>query len=124
MFINLSKIYNHFDLLHDDLLNIPSFIKENGSYIMAVILPEGIKSENINIEYDDEENTLTVGFSYKERNVSYSKTATEIVPFDADINTLSARVDGKVLTIVVDIIEDAPFELGDSVDIEIKHKKE
>lgn len=106
-----------------------SFVEEGDSYILVDNLPDGLTGENVNVEVDEDENVITVEVAYKTENASFRKTFTEVLPTDADLDTLTARVDNGVLTIVVDRLPEPEPEsepVTDSVDptyVEIKRKR-
>ena len=107
----------------------PSFEEEGNSYILVDNLPDGFTGENVNVEVDEDENTITVEVAYKTENTSFRRTFTEVLPTDADLDTLTARVDNGVLTVVVDRRpepEPEPEPETNSVDpthVEIKRKR-
>ena len=100
-----------------------SFEEEGNSYILVDNLPDGFTGENVN--------TITVEVAYKTENTSFRRTFTEVLPTDADLDTLTARVDNGVLTVVVDrrpepVPEPEPEPEASSVDpthVEIKRKR-
>ena len=106
---------------------LSSFEEEGDSYVMVLNLPEGLKSSDVNVEYDDEANTVTVETNYERGSVVYSMKATETLPADADVDTMAATVVNGVFTLVVDklpetvqeVPEDAPI---DPVVVPIKRK--
>ena len=108
-----------------------SFEEEENSYILVDNLPDGFTGENVNVEVDEDENTITVDVAYKTENSSFRRTFTETLPTDADLDTLTARVDNGVLTVVVDKLPEPEPEPEskpetNSVDpthVEIKRKR-
>ena len=108
-----------------------SFEEEGNSYILVDNLPDGFTGENVNVEVDEDENTITVDVAYKTENSSFRRTFTETLPTDADLDTLTARVDNRVLTCVVDKVPEPESEPEskpetNSVDpthVEIKRKR-
>lgn len=108
-----------------------SFEEEGNSYILVDNLPDGFTGENVNVEVDEDENTITVDVAYKTENSSFRRTFTETLPTDADLGTLTARVDNSVLTVVVDKLPEPEPEPEskpetNSVDpthVEIKRKR-
>ena len=108
---------------------LSSFEEEGDSYVMTLNVPEGLKSSDVNVEYDDETNTVTVETSYKRGSVAYSMKATETLPADADVDTMAATVVNGVFTLVVDklpepVKEEAPEEAApiDPIVVPIKRK--
>ena len=108
-----------------------SFEEEGNSYILVDNLPDGFTGENVNVEVDEDENTITVDVAYKTENSSFRRTFTETLPTDVDLDTLTARVDNGVLTVVVDKLPEPEPEPEskpetNSVDpthVEIKRKR-
>ena len=108
---------------------LSGFEEEGDSYVMVLNVPEGLKSSDVNVEYDDEANTVTVETSYKRGSVSHSMEAVETLPADADVNTMAATVANGVFTLVVDklpepVKEEAPEEAApvDPIVVPIKRK--
>ena len=81
---------------------LSSFEEEGDSYVMVLNVPEGLTSSDVNVEYDDESNTVTVETNYERGSVVYSMKATETLPADADVDTMAATVVNGVFTLVVD----------------------
>lgn len=81
---------------------LSSFEKEGDSYVMVLNVPEGLTSSDVNVEYDDEANTVTVESKYERGSVVYSMKVTETLPADADVDTMAATVVNGVFTLVVD----------------------
>ncbi len=81
---------------------LSSFEEEGDSYVMVLNVPEGLTSSDVNVEYDDEANTVTVETNYERGSVVYSMKATETLPSDADVDTMAATVVNGVFTLVVD----------------------
>lgn len=109
-----------------------SFEEEGDSYIKVINLPYGMKHNNINVEYDEDNKTLTVELTDSTEHSSYSSKFTETLPSDADVDTISARVDSNVLTIVIDklpepeVNEDCEEETNvatEPIIIDVKRKK-
>lgn len=108
---------------------LSSFEEEGDSYVMTLNVPEGLKSSDVNVEYDDETNTVTVETSYKKGSVAYSMKAAETLPADADVDTMAATVVNGVFSLVVDklpepVKEEAPEEAApiDPIVVPIKRK--
>ena len=81
---------------------LSSFEEEGDSYVMVLNVPEGLTSSDVNVEYDDETNTVTIETNYERGSVVYSMKATETLPDDADVDTMAATVVNGVFTLVVD----------------------
>ena len=81
---------------------LSSFEEEGDSYVMVLNVPEGLTSSDVNVEYDDEANTVTVETNYERGSVVYSMKAIETLPADADVDTMDATVVNGVFTLVVD----------------------
>lgn len=81
---------------------LSSFEEEGDSYVMVLNVPEGLTNSDVNVEYDDEANTVTVETNYERGSVVYSMKATETLPADADVDTMAATVVNGVFTLVVD----------------------
>ena len=79
-----------------------SFVDEGGTYVMVVNVPESLTSQDVNVEYDDDTNTVSIETEYKRGNLTYGMSMTETLPEDADPDTLSATVTSGVFTLIVD----------------------
>lgn len=79
-----------------------SFVDEGDTYVMVVNVPESLTSQDVNVEYDDDANTVSIETEYKRGNLSYGMSLTETLPEDADPDTLSATVTSGVFTLIVD----------------------
>ena len=108
---------------------LSSFEEEGDSYVMVLNVPEGLTSSDVNVEYDDEANTVTVETNYKRGSIAYSMKATETLPADADVDTMAATVTNGVFTLVVNklpepVKEEAPEEAApvDPIVVPIKRK--
>ena len=108
---------------------LSTFEEEGDSYVMVLNVPEGLTSSDVNVEYDDEANTVTVETNYKRGSIAYSMKATETLPADADVDTMAATVTNGVFTLVVNklpepVKEEAPEEaaLVDPIVVPIKRK--
>ena len=108
---------------------LSSFEEEGDSYVMVLNLPERLTSSDVNVEYDDEANTVTVETNYKRGSIAYSMKATETLPADADVDTMAATVTNGVFTLIVNklpepVKEEAPEEAApvDPIVVPIKRK--
>ena len=106
---------------------LSSFEEEGDSYVMVLNVPEGLTSSDVNVEYDDEANTVTVETNYERGSVVYSMKATETLPDDADVDTMAATVVNGVFTLVVDKLPETVQEVPevtpiDPVVVPIKRK--
>lgn len=104
-----------------------SFEEEEGNYVFVLNVPDGMTSADVNVEYDDETNLVTVEMSRKTNNFSSNMSWVETLPKDADPDTLSATVVNGVFTLVVDKLpepEPEPVEeaKADSIVVEVKRK--
>ena len=108
---------------------LSTFEEEGDSYVMVLNVPEGLTSSDVNVEYDDEANTVTVETNYKRGSIAYSMKATETLPADADVDTMAATVTNGVFTLIVNklpepVKEEAPEEAApvDPIVVPIKRK--
>lgn len=106
---------------------LSSFEEEGDSYVMVLNVPEGLTSSDVNVEYDDEANTVTVETNYERGSVVYSMKTTETLPADADVDTMAATVVNGVFTLVVDKLPETVQEVPevapiDPVVVPIKRK--
>jgi HSP20 family molecular chaperone IbpA len=105
-----------------------TFEEEGDSYVMVINVPETLTSSDVNVEYDDETNSVSVETQYKRGNLTYGMTVVETLPEDADVDTLAATVTNGVFTIVVDklpveeLVEEPEVQV-DPVKVTIKRKR-
>lgn len=86
-------------------LNFSSaFELEDNTYVMVLNVPEATTGNDIDVEYDEETNTLSVKYSFENSRMSFSNTVVETLPSNADVDTLTARVVNGVLTVTVDAL--------------------
>ena len=107
---------------------LSSFEEEGDSYVMVLNVPEELTSSDVNVEYDDEANTVTVEIKYERGPIVYSMKAIGTLPADADADTMAATVVNGVFTLVVDKlpepVEEETSEVApiDPVVVPIKRK--
>lgn len=112
----------------DVMNNLNSKFEEDGdNYVFVLNVPNGTTSADINVEYDDETNMVTVEVSRKSGNFSSKMSFSETLPYDADIDTMKATVVNGVFTIVVDKLPEAEPETVDEanvdpITVEVKRK--
>lgn len=112
----------------DVMNNLNSKFEEDGdNYVFVLNVPNGTTSADINVEYDDETNMVTVEVSRKSGNFSSKMSFSETLPCDADIDTMKATVVNGVFTIVVDKLPEAEPETVDEanvdpITVEVKRK--
>ena len=106
-----------------------AFEREDDTYVMVLNVPSQTTGNDVDVEYDEDTNVLTVRYSFENGSVSFANTVSETLPEDADVDTLNARVVNGVLTVTVDALpEPEPEEevLEEDVDptvITVKRKK-
>ena len=104
-----------------------AFEREGDTYVMVLNVPSQTVGSDIDVEYDEDNNTLSVSYSFNNKNVSFSNTVVETVPEDADTDTINARVVNGVLTVTMDVLPELEEELDevDNVDptfVSVKRK--
>lgn len=113
----------------DVMSNLNSKFEEEGdNYVFVLNVPNGTTSADINVEYDDETNMVTVEMTRKSGSFSSKMSFGEMLPSDADIDTMKATVVNGVFTIVVDklpeVVEAVEPEVSvDPIKVEIKRKR-
>lgn len=106
-----------------------TFEEEGASYVLVLNVPETLTSSDVNVEFDDDTNALTVEYEYKTDHTTYSMSMSETLPEDADVDTLSATVTNGVFTVVVDKLPEPAEEIVepeatvDPVIVTIKRKR-
>lgn len=125
----LSEVRESYRGLKTAYSNVLSGFEEvdgENSYMMVLNVPDAITSSDVNVEYDDETNTVTVETSYANGGVQYSMKITETLPEDADADTMTATVVNGVFSILVEkkveVVEEEPVEEVDPVIVTIKRK--
>lgn len=79
-----------------------TFVEEDGNYVYVLNVPNALTSADVNVEYDDETNSVSIEVSHKCGNASYKMTSHETLPYDADPDTMSATVVNGVFTLIVE----------------------
>jgi HSP20 family molecular chaperone IbpA len=121
----MKKSYSDLKKVYSNAFNGFEDVDGENSYALVINVPEVLTSSDVSVEYDDDDNTVTVETSYKNGSVQYSMKTTETLPYDADADTMSAAVANGVLTIVVDkkvVVEEEPVEETSPTVVKIKRK--
>lgn len=116
------RVMETYNGLKQAYLNVLSSFEEvegENAYAMVLNVPTCLTSSDVNVEYDDDENTVTVETSYQRGGVTYSMKATETLPEDADVETMSATVVNGVFTLVVDKLPEPEPEVEEVVEPEV-----
>ena len=79
-----------------------TFVEEDGNYVYVLNVPNALTSADVNVEYDDETNSVSIEVSRKCGNASYKMTSYETLPYNADPDTMSATVVNGVFTLIVE----------------------
>lgn len=79
-----------------------TFEEEDNNYVYVLNVPESLTTNDVNVEYDDETRLVTVEITNKVGNSTYSMTTVEMLPINADPDTMSATVVNGVFTLIVD----------------------
>lgn len=78
-------------------------VTEDNKYLAEVTFPSFITEDMIDIEVIDEKRTLIISTHFKDDNGSETSSATvELLPDDANINSLTATFDKGKLLLVMD----------------------
>ena len=76
---------------------------ENNTYFAELTYPSFVTADMIDIDVIDEKRTLTISTHFKDDNGTETSSATmELLPDDADINSLAATFDKGRLTLTMD----------------------
>jgi HSP20 family molecular chaperone IbpA len=79
-----------------------TFEEEDNNYVYVLNVLESLTTNDVNVEYDDETRLVTVEITNKVGNSTYSMTNVEMLPINADPDTMSATVVNGVFTLIVD----------------------
>ena len=79
-----------------------SFEEEGDNYVFVLNVPKDTTSADVNVEYDDETNAVSVEISREGEKYSTKMVYVETLPANADPDTLSATVTNGVFTLIVD----------------------
>ena len=79
-----------------------TFEEEENNYVYVLNVPESLTTNDVNVEYDDETRLVTVEITNKVGNSTYSMTNVEMLPINADPDTMSATVVNGVFTLIVE----------------------
>lgn len=93
-----------------------AFEREGDTYIMVLNVPSQTVGSDVEVEYDEGDNTLTVSYEFENSNISFSNTIRETLPADADVDTINARVVNGVLTVTVDALPEPEPEVEEVVE--------
>lgn len=95
MFLPLTESNNEFEL-EDPVCGKPT-------YVLVLKVPQSVTNKNVDIEYDEEKNTIGISYSVKLGEDSSTSVALEKpLPVDSNPETLSAVVVNGVLTVTVE----------------------
>lgn len=93
---SLIELANKFFETHDSYENGPYFIEEDDMYKMEIAL-EGASLDDMSVKIEDEK-YLKIDYFYQTENSTYSYSAKELLPFDANPETVCAEfTDGKLI---------------------------
>ena len=87
-----------------------AFEREGDTYVMVLNVPENATGNDVDVEYDEDTNVLSVRYAYESKHLNLSNTVSETLPEDADVETLTARVVNGVLTVTVDALPEPEVE--------------
>ena len=105
-----------------------TFEEEGDNYVFVLNVPSDVTSSNVNVEYDDETNMVTVEVTREGEKFSSNMSISETLPANADPDTLSATVTNGVFTLVVDklpeVVEAEPVAeaVVDPIVVSVKRK--
>lgn len=106
-----------------------AFEREDDTYVMVLNVPSQTTGNDVEVEYDEDTNVLSVHYSFENGSLSLSNTVSETLPEDADVDTITARVVNGVLTVTVDALpepEPEPEVVEEPTDttvVTVKRKK-
>lgn len=98
-----------------------TFEEEDNNYVYVLNVPESLTTNDVNVEYDDETRLVTVEITNKVGNSTYSMTNVEMLPINADPDTMSATVVNGVFTLIVEKMPEVEPEVG-PIKVTIKRK--
>lgn len=87
--------------------NTTSFtITDDNKYLAEIRIPSFVNADMINVDINDEKRILTISYNFKNNvGLETSSAMTELLPNDADIETLTAVFDNGNLTLTMNKIE-------------------
>ena len=92
-----------------------TFEEEDNNYVYVLNVPESLTTNDVNVEYDDETRLVTVEITNKVGNSTYSMTNVEMLPINADPDTMSATVVNGVFTLIVEKMPEVEPEVEPEV---------
>jgi len=70
-------------------------------YELTLDVADDAKASNVTVDFDDETRELTVEYKYESKNFNSKSVITEVLPEDADEDTIEATVeDGKLVVTI------------------------
>lgn len=93
--------FNSFDVLSKPLFNnVSKFTLNNGVYELSMDVEKGANANNVEINLD-KKNILSVKYEMKTETSERMVNVKETLPFDADSDTIDAKIkDGKLIVTV------------------------
>ena len=71
-------------------------------YELVLDVADDAKASNVTVDFDDDTRELTVEYKYESKNFNSKSVITEVLPDDADEDTIDATVEDGKLTITIE----------------------
>lgn len=115
MFLPLTESNNKFEL--------ETPVNGKPTYVLVMNVPQSVTNRNVDIEYDEAKNIISISYSAKlVEDSTTSMALTKPLPADSNPETLSAVVVNGVLTVTVEqdkskLVKETPEESSTKVNI-------
>ena len=104
----------------DELKNISSFeMVDDFKYEAKINIDKRITSDNINIELNEENNSVTLSYGYSSEGSKISMSMTETLPKNVDYDSMKAVLNNGELTISFETKEEEQNEKDMPISIKI-----
>lgn len=86
-------------------------------YELVLDVADDAKASNVAVDFDDETRELTVEYKYESKNFNSKSVITEVLPDDADEDTIEATVEDGQLVVTIEKKEE-PEEVEEEEEVD------
>ena len=104
---------------------LSSLEDKDDHYELVLNVANDAKASNVSVDFDDETRELTVEYKYDSKNYKSRSTVVELLPTDADEDSIEATVENGKLEITIwkkEEPEDEPEEEIDDTVVKVNRK--
>lgn len=95
---------------------LSSLEDKDDHYELVLNVANDAKASNVSVDFDDETRELTVEYKYDSKNYKSRSTVVELLPADADEDSIEATVENGKLEITIWKKEEPEEEIDEEVD--------